>query len=294
MPNTRAACRFHRVGSTPPPTSTAVSIVEVVAQDRGLALRCPGGPHRGEEAEPALVLEDDPSVPGPGVFFTLGQRSLTHCSMAASSRSRARRAGRCRLHPIWRSTRQTWPGWYFTPVTRSITSATRASVHSSVGKPLAFGSLLEGPFHFGQIGLAHLGRTTGLAGALQCLLPAGRPLLVPVRNGLMGDLELTADVGLGDPLREQVGSSHPTSLHASEISTRSASRRRLRDARSARTWGRSGHAPIIPLDEALAGYYTKVFSSICSRVISFHHSGSGYRRYGVADINSRFARVKTS
>ena len=113
--------------------------VEVVGEDGGLTLRRPGGPHRGEEAEPALVLEDDPRPPGPGVFFTLGQRSLTHCSMASSLRSAARRAGRCRLHPICRSTRQTCPGWYLTPVTFSITSATRASVHSSVGNPLAFG-----------------------------------------------------------------------------------------------------------------------------------------------------------
>ena len=56
-----------------------------------LAPWCPGGPHRGEEAEPALVLEDDPGVPGPGVFFTLGQRSLTHCWMASSSPLRGHR-----------------------------------------------------------------------------------------------------------------------------------------------------------------------------------------------------------
>jgi len=67
--------------------------VEVVGEDRGLPFGRPGGPHRGEEAEPALVLEDDPGVPGPGVFFTLGQRSLTHFSMASSSRSTALRAG---------------------------------------------------------------------------------------------------------------------------------------------------------------------------------------------------------
>ena len=63
--------------------------VEAVGEDRGLPLGCPGGPHRGEEAEPALVLEDDPGVPGPGVFFRRGQRSLTHCSMASSLRSAA-------------------------------------------------------------------------------------------------------------------------------------------------------------------------------------------------------------
>src|SRR6202034_281515 len=108
-------------------------------QNRGLALGRPGGPHRGKEAEPTLVLEDDPRVPRPGVFFTLGQRSLTHCSMASSSRSTARRAGRCRLQPIRRSTFQTCPGWYLTPVVLSITSATRTRVHRSLGYPLALG-----------------------------------------------------------------------------------------------------------------------------------------------------------
>ena len=71
----------------------------------------PGGPDARDQAEAALVLEDDPRVPGPGVFFTLGQRSFTQRSMAASSRSTTRRAGRWRLQPIWRSTRQTCPGW---------------------------------------------------------------------------------------------------------------------------------------------------------------------------------------
>ena len=43
----------------------------------------------------AFVFEDEPRVLAPGVFFTVGQRRLTHCRMATSSRSRARRAGRC-------------------------------------------------------------------------------------------------------------------------------------------------------------------------------------------------------
>ena len=38
-------------------------------RDGRLALRCPGGPHRGEEAESALVLEGDPGDCGPGVLF---------------------------------------------------------------------------------------------------------------------------------------------------------------------------------------------------------------------------------
>ena len=78
-------------------------------------------------------------MPGPSVFFNLGQRSFTQRSMASSSRSVAWRAGRCRLQPIRRSTFQTCPGWYLTPVTFSITSATRARVHRSVGYPFALG-----------------------------------------------------------------------------------------------------------------------------------------------------------
>jgi hypothetical protein len=40
-----------------------------VTQHRGVAFGRPGGMHYGEEAEPALVLEDDPGPPGPGVFL---------------------------------------------------------------------------------------------------------------------------------------------------------------------------------------------------------------------------------
>ena len=43
--------------------------VEAVTQHRGVAFGRPGGMHYGEEAEPALVLEDDPGPPGPGVFL---------------------------------------------------------------------------------------------------------------------------------------------------------------------------------------------------------------------------------
>lgn len=46
----------------------------------------------------------------------------------------------CRLHPNrWRRTVQVCVGWYRTPVTFSITSATLARVHMSVGYPLALG-----------------------------------------------------------------------------------------------------------------------------------------------------------
>ena len=42
-------------------------------------------------------------------------------------------AGRCQVQSNWsRSTYQTCPGWYETPATRAITSATRGSVHRSL------------------------------------------------------------------------------------------------------------------------------------------------------------------
>lgn len=68
--------------------------VEVVSEHRGLAARCPGGSHRGEERETRLVFEDDPRPAPSGVFFTTGQRSRAHAAMASWSASRARRAGR--------------------------------------------------------------------------------------------------------------------------------------------------------------------------------------------------------
>jgi len=63
--------------------------VEVVRENRGLAFRCPGGPHRGEEREPRLVFEDDPRVPASGVFFTTGQRFCAQTAMASGSPSSA-------------------------------------------------------------------------------------------------------------------------------------------------------------------------------------------------------------
>jgi glyoxylase-like metal-dependent hydrolase (beta-lactamase superfamily II) len=70
----------------------------------------------------------------PCPFFRRGQRSFTQCAIASSSRSVARRAGRCQVQPsCWRRMYHTRAGWWATPVTRSITSATRCKVHRSVG-----------------------------------------------------------------------------------------------------------------------------------------------------------------
>jgi hypothetical protein len=113
--------------------------VEGVGQDRRLAARRPGAADGGPLGDAAFVVEDEPGTPPPGVFFTAGHRWVIQAWIAASFRSRARVVGRWGVQPHARRSRQTWPGWYRTPVTRSITAATRGSVQHSVRKPLARG-----------------------------------------------------------------------------------------------------------------------------------------------------------
>ena len=56
---------------------------------------------------------------------------------ASSFHSRAWLAGRCRVQSRAPRIFHTWPGWYSTPVKRSMTAATRGRVHKSVPKPRA-------------------------------------------------------------------------------------------------------------------------------------------------------------
>src|SRR6266567_4384632 len=81
-----------------------------MGQDGGLPARGPGAPDDGLLRDAAFVLEDEPGPLAAGVFFTAGQRRRTHCRIAASSRSRARRAGRCSDHCSPRKRYHTWPG----------------------------------------------------------------------------------------------------------------------------------------------------------------------------------------
>jgi len=81
-----------------------------VRQDGRLAARGPRAPADGLLGDTAFVLEDEPRVLAAGVFFRVAQRRRFHHVIAASSRSRACRAGRWSNHPKARSTRQTWPG----------------------------------------------------------------------------------------------------------------------------------------------------------------------------------------
>ena len=80
----------------------------------------------------ARFVHEDQGAVGSGVFFTRGQTRFFQRSIASSSRSLACLAGRCSDQPSPLRTRHTCPGWYLTPVTREITSATRGSVHRSV------------------------------------------------------------------------------------------------------------------------------------------------------------------
>jgi hypothetical protein len=73
-----------------------------------------------------------------GVCLIAGQRSLTQRSMAAWSRSAARRTGRCTLQPSrWCNSAHTQAGWCCTPVSRSITVAMRSRVPNPPVNPLA-------------------------------------------------------------------------------------------------------------------------------------------------------------
>lgn len=70
-----------------------------VSDHRRLSSRRPGPEQRRDQLEAALVCEDDVGTQPRGVFFTSGQVSRLHRSMASSSRSSARRSGFWGLHP---------------------------------------------------------------------------------------------------------------------------------------------------------------------------------------------------
>lgn len=65
----------------------------LVAKDRRLSSWRPRLAHAREKKKPGFIYEDEVGTHPRGVFFTTGQRSRFHCSMASSFRSSARRAG---------------------------------------------------------------------------------------------------------------------------------------------------------------------------------------------------------
>jgi len=79
-----------------------------VSQVRGLAARRPGARDRRGQLEARLVDEDEIGPQPKRVFFTWGQRTRFQRSIAASSRSRARRSGFWQLQPHWPRSLPTW------------------------------------------------------------------------------------------------------------------------------------------------------------------------------------------
>ncbi len=194
--------------------------VEGVNPGRGFAAGRPGAAGGGTFADAAFVLEDDPGAGSPSVFFTARQRSSTHCRPAAAGRSRARRVGRCsvqfRAHRIFPK----WPGWYRTPVKRSIRLATRGRVHRSVPKPWA-----RAPGRKAPSSCCSCGRSSF---ALRPARPAARRAsAVPCFHGRYQRLTLcrltwrvrATDASLA-PRPEQLGGSSASIFECLEIASR--------------------------------------------------------------------------
>ena len=76
-----------------------------------LAPGAPAAPQPGGHQEAALVQEDQPGPQRGRFFLTRGHSSLTQRWMRASSRSAARRWGRCGVQPSARRSRPIWSTW---------------------------------------------------------------------------------------------------------------------------------------------------------------------------------------
>lgn len=73
--------------------------VEAVVQDRSLSARSPGFGDVGSQREAGFVLEQERSTDLLALFFMAGHSCCSHWSTFRSSRSRARRSGRCQENP---------------------------------------------------------------------------------------------------------------------------------------------------------------------------------------------------
>src|SRR5215207_7404812 len=127
------------IGAREPGNDRDVIPVEVELDDGSLPLGRPGAHARGALADARLVHEDDQPPLSLGFFLRAGQVLRFQLRTASSSRSMARLSGFCTLKPKAPRSRQicVWPNW--TPYRRSITTATRLSVQSSVPKPCSLG-----------------------------------------------------------------------------------------------------------------------------------------------------------
>lgn len=103
--------------------------------NRCLSARRPGTPIHRLQHEAGFVQKNEARPSGSSPFFIRGQSHLRQRRIAASSRSRARRAGFWGVQPRSRSTRPTWSTWYSMSNSLLMTCATRAQVHNSVANP---------------------------------------------------------------------------------------------------------------------------------------------------------------
>ena len=103
----------------------------------------PGREARQEACRLGFIPGDDGSAFFGGLFSISGQRFCFPRRMAPSSRSRARPVGFWQLRTRSRTMRHACAGWYRTPHSRSIRSATRADVHGPPSYPSASGPRLN-------------------------------------------------------------------------------------------------------------------------------------------------------
>jgi hypothetical protein len=76
-----------------------------MAQHWSLSAPTPGTAHHRQQEQPALVEENQPPLQVPGFFLIPGHSCLIQRWMRCSSRSNARRVGRCGVQPSDRSSR---------------------------------------------------------------------------------------------------------------------------------------------------------------------------------------------
>ena len=90
------AVRRHRQGRK---GGNLLEMTPPLHQHRRLSLRLPTAADQGCHEQAAFIEENQPGVQSAGFFLRAGQVCLTHCRMASSSRSTARRVGFCGLQP---------------------------------------------------------------------------------------------------------------------------------------------------------------------------------------------------
>ena len=72
-----------------------------VVDNRSSTTRCPGPANIRNQEEAGFIDEDEVGTQPLGVFFTRGHSVAFHFRIRASSRSSARRIGRCGVQPSW-------------------------------------------------------------------------------------------------------------------------------------------------------------------------------------------------